>query len=123
MAPTEGRVPPPTQGEASPEAPPGQAHPTTLLPTHPSHHYNTPLSQRLTLLLQLLHRGYSAAPLTHPASASQRQKSRKLSGEQNFARKNFPDDKKVRKLKFSGLKVRKFKICDIKVYDNALILA
>ena len=36
--------------------------------------------------------------------AGQRQKSPKLSGEQNFARKKFPDDKKVRKLKFCGPK-------------------
>ena len=37
-------------------------------------------------------------------------------------RKNFPDDKKVRKLKCEK-NVRKLNFCDIKVYENALILA
>ena len=40
-------------------------------------------------------------------SGMQRQKSRKLSGEQIFARKNFPDDKKVCKLKCCEKKVCK----------------
>ena len=48
----------------------------------------------------------------------QRQKSRNLSGEQIFARKNFPDEKKVRKFKILEKKVRKFKFRDKRFVNN-----